>query len=169
VFLGANVASEQTAAAEGSVGELRRDPFAMLPFCGYNMADYFAHWLEIGRQADPTKLPRLFYVNWFRKGPDGKFLWPGYGENSRVLEWVFERCADRGDAVKTPIGYLPASDAIPIDGLDVGAEAMAELLKVDTEEWRQELRSIEAHYDALGDRVPFELLDELARLEKRLG
>jgi phosphoenolpyruvate carboxykinase (GTP) len=169
VFLGSIMASETTAAAAGAVGKLRRDPFAMLPFCGYNMADYFAHWLEIGREADPDNLPRLFYVNWFRKGPDGKFLWPGYGENSRVLEWVFERCAGRADAVPTPIGYLPTPDGIPRDGLDVAPEAMAELLKVDTGEWRQELRSIAAHFDGLGDRVPSELFDELARLEKRLG
>ena len=121
VFLGSIMASETTAAAAGAVGKLRRDPFAMLPFCGYNMADYFAHWLEIGREADAANLPRLFYVNWFRKGADGKFLWPGYGENSRVLEWVFERCAGRGEAVETPIGYLPARGPIPIDGLDVRA------------------------------------------------
>jgi phosphoenolpyruvate carboxykinase (GTP) len=169
VFLGSIMASETTAAAAGAVGKLRRDPFAMLPFCGYNMADYFAHWLEIGRQADPTNLPRLFYVNWFRKGPDGKFLWPGYGENSRVLEWVFERCAGRGDARQSPIGYLPTPGAIPRDGLDVAPEAMAELLKVDAGEWRQELQSIAEHYHRLGERVPTELFDELARLEKRLS
>jgi phosphoenolpyruvate carboxykinase (GTP) len=169
VFLGSVMASETTAAAAGAVGRLRRDPFAMLPFCGYNMADYFAHWLEVGRQADPANLPRLFYVNWFRKSPDGKFLWPGYGENSRVLEWVFERCAGRGEAVESPIGYLPAGDAIPVDGLDVPPEAMAELLHVNRDDWRQELQSIAAHFESLGDRVPGELSDELARLEKRLG
>jgi phosphoenolpyruvate carboxykinase (GTP) len=169
VFLGSIMASETTAAAAGAVGKLRRDPFAMLPFCGYNMADYFTHWLKLGREADPAKLPRLFYVNWFRKGDDGKFLWPGYGENSRVLEWVFERCADRGEAVETPIGYLPTPGAIPRSGLDVAPEAMAELLKVDSEEWRNELQSIHAHYQNLGDRVPTELFDELADLEKRLG
>jgi phosphoenolpyruvate carboxykinase (GTP) len=169
VFLGSIMASETTAAAAGAVGKLRRDPFAMLPFCGYNMADYFAHWLEIGHRTDPANLPRLFYVNWFRKGADGNFLWPGYGENSRVLEWVFERCAGRGDAVQTPIGYLPTPDAIPSDGLDVAPEAMAELLKVDPGEWRQELQSIATHYEDLGGRVPAELFDELARLEKRLG
>jgi phosphoenolpyruvate carboxykinase (GTP) len=169
VFLGSIMASETTAAAAGAVGKLRRDPFAMLPFCGYNMADYFSHWLEIGRATDPANLPRLFYVNWFRKGPDGTFLWPGYGENSRVLEWVFERCAGRGEAVKTPIGLVPTAGAIPADGLDVAPDAMDELLKVDAGEWRQELQSIQAHFDALGDRLPSELLDELARLEKRLG
>jgi len=169
VFLGSIMASETTAAAAGAVGKLRRDPFAMLPFCGYHMADYFAHWLEIGQQARPEKLPRLFYVNWFRKGADGKYLWPGYGENSRVLEWVFERCAGRGDAVETPIGYLPPADGIPTEGLDVPAANMAELLRVDDAEWRQELRSIEEHFDGLGPRLPSELRDELARLEKRLG
>jgi phosphoenolpyruvate carboxykinase (GTP) len=169
VFLGSIMASETTAAAAGAVGKLRRDPFAMLPFCGYNMADYFAHWLEIGRQTDAANLPRLFYVNWFRKGADGTFLWPGYGENSRVLEWVFERCAGRGDAVHTPIGYLPTADAIPSEGLDVAPQAMTELLKVDPDEWRQELQSIATHYESLGNRVPAELFDELARLEKRLG
>jgi phosphoenolpyruvate carboxykinase (GTP) len=169
VFLGSIMASETTAAAAGAVGKLRRDPFAMLPFCGYNMADYFAHWLKIGREADQTKLPRLFYVNWFRKGADGKFLWPGYGENSRVLEWVFERCADRGQAVETAIGYLPAPGAIPTEGLDVAPEAMAELLRVDASGWREELESIAADYHRLGERVPPQLFDELARLEKRLG
>jgi phosphoenolpyruvate carboxykinase (GTP) len=169
VFLGSIMASETTAAAAGAVGKLRRDPFAMLPFCGYNMADYFAHWLEIGREGDAATLPRLFYVNWFRKGPDGKFLWPGYGENSRVLEWVFERCAGRGEAVKTPIGLVPAAGAIPSEGLDVAPDAMAELLKVDRDEWRQELQSIGQHFDSLGERVPSELFDELAGLEKRLG
>jgi phosphoenolpyruvate carboxykinase (GTP) len=169
VFLGSIMASETTAAAAGAVGKLRRDPFAMLPFCGYNMADYFSHWLEIGREADPANLPRLFYVNWFRKGADGAFLWPGYGENSRVLEWVFERCAGRGKAVQTPIGLLPALDGIPRDGLDVSPKAMAELLRVDADEWRNELQSIADHYENLGSRVPTELFDELGRLEKRLG
>ncbi len=169
VFLGSIMASETTAAAAGAVGQLRRDPFAMLPFCGYNMADYLTHWLALGRQADAANLPRLFYVNWFRKGPDGKFLWPGYGENSRVLEWVFERCSGGGEAVETPIGYLPAPGAIPTVGLDVTPDAMAELLRVDAGEWREELQSIAAHYEALGSRVPPELFDELARLEKRLG
>ncbi len=133
VFLGSIMASETTAAAAGAVGKLRRDPFAMLPFCGYNMADYIAHWLEIGREADPANLPRLFYVNWFRKGPDGKFLWPGYGENSRVLEWVFERCAGRGEAVETP-DRLPARHRTPSPptASTCRPEAMAELLKVDT-------------------------------------
>jgi phosphoenolpyruvate carboxykinase (GTP) len=169
VFLGSIMASETTAAAAGAVGKLRRDPFAMLPFCGYNMAVYFAHWLEIGTRTDPDKLPRFFYVNWFRKDADGKFLWPGYGDNSRVLEWVFERCAGRGEAVETPIGYVPAAGAIPVDGLDLAPGAMEELLRVDVADWRAELPLIEAHYASLGDRVPSELSDELTELEKRLG
>jgi phosphoenolpyruvate carboxykinase (GTP) len=168
VFLGSIMASETTAAAAGAVGKLRRDPFAMLPFCGYNMADYFAHWLEIGAHADPSKLPRLFYVNWFRKGADGKFLWPGYGDNSRVLEWVFERCAGRGEAVETPIGMLPAKGSIPTEGLGIEESDMDELLSVDVEGWKHEIPLIAAHYDGLGERVPSALLDELGRLEKRL-
>ena len=169
VFLGSIMASETTAAASGAVGKLRRDPFAMLPFCGYNMADYFGHWLALGQKADAEQLPRLFYVNWFRKGADGKFLWPGYGDNSRVLEWVFERCAGRGAAQETAIGFVPGPTDIPTEGLDLGAGTMAELLRVDNEEWRAELHSIAEHFDSLGDRLPSELHDELARLEKRLG
>jgi phosphoenolpyruvate carboxykinase (GTP) len=169
VFMGSIMASETTAAASGAVGKLRRDPFAMLPFCGYNMADYFGHWLKIGSQADPDKLPRIFYVNWFRKDDDGRFLWPGYGDNSRVLEWVFERCSGRANAVETAIGLLPPQGAIPVEGLDLAKGAMDEILRVDLNGWRQELASIQAHFDGLGDRLPSELLDELAELEKRLG
>ena len=129
VFLGSVMSSEKTAAAAGTVGELRFDPFAMLPFCGYNMADYFAHWLEVGRH-DGAKLPKIFYVNWFRKDEDGHFLWPGFGENSRILAWVFERCAGRGAASETPIGLIPpvGGEGIETDGLDVSDEDMAELL-----------------------------------------
>ncbi|HWE57855.1 MAG TPA: phosphoenolpyruvate carboxykinase (GTP) [Acidimicrobiales bacterium] len=169
VFMGSIMASETTAAQAGAVGNLRHDPFAMLPFCGYNMADYFSHWLSIGANADADKLPKLFYVNWFRKDDDGKFLWPGYGENSRVLEWVFKRCAGEGEAVQTPIGVLPAPGAIPTDGLDIDAHSLDTLLDVDTEGWRRDLASIRHYYDSLGDRMPAELLDELAQLEKRLG
>ncbi|HET6811316.1 MAG TPA: phosphoenolpyruvate carboxykinase (GTP) [Acidimicrobiales bacterium] len=169
VFLGSIMASETTAAAAGAVGNLRRDPFAMLPFCGYNMADYFTHWLRIGAGAsDPGRLPRIFYVNWFRKGADGRWLWPGYGENSRVLEWIFERVAGGGEAVDTPIGRVPAPGAIDTTGLDVSDEDMAELLGVDPEEWRRELPLISEHYDRFGDRVPPELRDELDALAKRL-
>ena len=168
VFLGSIMASETTAAAEGPV-RLRRDPFAMLPFAGYNMADYFGHWLRIGASADPSKLPKIFYVNWFRKDADGRWLWPGFGENSRVLEWVFERCDGAGDAAETPIGYVPSRDAIRRDGLDVPEADMDELLKVDPAEWRDELPDIEAHYSKFGDRLPSELWGELAALRTRLG
>jgi len=169
VFLGSIMASETTAAATGAVGKLRRDPFAMLPFCGYHMGDYFSHWLRLGRNAEADKLPRIFSVNWFRKGADGKFLWPGFGENSRVLEWIFERCAGRGEAVESPIGYLPAAGALPTDGLGVPAEDLAELLRVDPDEWRAELAVIADHFASLGDRLPDELRQELSNLEKRLA
>jgi phosphoenolpyruvate carboxykinase (GTP) len=169
VFLGSIMASETTAAAAGAVGKLRRDPFAMLPFCGYNMADYFAHWLRIGASADADKLPKIFYVNWFRKADDGHWLWPGYGENSRVLEWVFERCRGRGDAVRTPIGLVPAPGAIPRHGLSISDDDLDLLVRVDADEWRQEIPSIEEHFALFGDRIPSELRDELAALEKRLG
>jgi len=169
VFLGSIMASETTAAAAGAVGKLRRDPFAMLPFCGYNMADYLGHWLHMGEIVDPDKLPRIFYVNWFRKDADGRFLWPGFGDNSRVLEWVFQRCAGRGEAVETPIGLVPAPGAIPLDGLHLDPDDLEQLLAVDEDEWRAELDGIAAHFDALGDRLPVQLRDELTRLEKRLG
>ncbi|MBV8690259.1 MAG: phosphoenolpyruvate carboxykinase (GTP) [Actinobacteria bacterium] len=168
VFLGSIMASETTAAAAGAVGKLRRDPFAMLPFCGYNMADYLGHWLEIGEASDADKLPKIFYVNWFRKSPEGKWLWPGFGDNSRVLEWVFKRCAGEGEAVDTPIGRLPAEGAINTDGMDVSDADMAELLRVDTDDWQAEVPSIEEHYAFLGDHLPSALRDELLELEKRL-
>src|SRR4051812_18933913 len=168
VFLGSIMASETTAAAAGAVGKLRRDPFAMLPFCGYNMADYLGHWLEIGQATDTKNLPKLFYVNWFRKDADGKWLWPGFGENSRVLEWVFERVDGKGEAVETPIGMLPAKGAIPTDGLDVSDADMDELLKVDVAEWREEVPSIAEHFDALGERLPAALRDQLTALQQRL-
>jgi phosphoenolpyruvate carboxykinase (GTP) len=169
VFLGSIMGSETTAAAAGAVGNLRRDPFAMLPFCGYNMADYFGHWLEIGASADAAKLPRLFYVNWFRKGADGKFLWPGFGENSRVLAWVFDRCGGKAEAVETAIGRLPAPGALPTEGLDVPAAAMQEMLSVDEDAWRTEVPLIEEHYSIFGERLPNELTDELEELQKRLS
>jgi phosphoenolpyruvate carboxykinase (GTP) len=169
VFLGSIMGSETTAAAAGAVGDLRRDPFAMLPFCGYHMGDYFTHWLAIGEQADADALPKLFYVNWFRKGDDGKFLWPGYGENSRVLAWVFDRCGDAAGATDTAIGRLPSDGALPTDGLDLAPGALDELLTVDTEAWRAELPSIETHYDRFGERLPQALRDELEALAKRLA
>ena len=169
VFLGSIMSSETTAAATGAVGTLRRDPFAMLPFCGYNMADYFGHWLRIGKSTDASKLPRLFYVNWFRKGEDGKFLWPGYGENSRVLAWVVERTVGRGEAVETPIGYVPAPGAIDTEGLEISEADMEELLRVDVEEWRAEMPLIAEHCARFGDRLPAELAAELDALDHRLS
>jgi phosphoenolpyruvate carboxykinase (GTP) len=168
VFLGSIMASETTAAAAGTVGVLRRDPFAMLPFCGYNMGDYLAHWLEIGKATDPAKLPRIFYVNWFRKDEQGRFLWPGYGDNSRVLEWIFDRCAGRGAAVETPVGLVPAEGAIDTSGLDLGPDAMRQLLSVDRAEWEAEVPSIREHFARLGERLPAALVAELDALERRL-
>ena len=169
VFLGSIMASETTAAQAGAVGNLRRDPFAMLPFCGYNMADYLGHWLDIGNATAPENLPRLYYVNWFRKSPEGKWLWPGFGENSRVLKWVFERVSGAGQGRETAIGVLPAEGALDVSGLNVSADDLAELLRVDVEEWRREVPSIEEHYAKLGERLPEELRDELNALEKRLS
>jgi phosphoenolpyruvate carboxykinase (GTP) len=167
-FLGSIVSSETTAAAAGTVGALRYDPFAMLPFCGYHMGDYFAHWLRIGAQADPLTLPRMFYVNWFRKGVDGKFLWPGFGDNSRVLRWVFERVTGTGEAVDTPIGRLPAPGALDVSGLKVADVAMHELLRVDLEGWSAEVPLIAKHYEKFGVKLPQGLRDELAALQRRL-
>jgi phosphoenolpyruvate carboxykinase (GTP) len=169
VFLGSIMGSETTAAAAGAVGNLRRDPFAMLPFCGYNMGDYFAHWLALGESAEAEKLPKLFYVNWFRKNADGKFLWPGYGENSRVLAWVFDRCSNDAAARDTAIGRLPTADALPTDGLQLAPGAIEELLSVDDDEWRAELPLIEEHYAVFADHLPSALHDELDALAKRLA
>jgi phosphoenolpyruvate carboxykinase (GTP) len=169
VFLGSIMASETTAAAAGAVGNLRRDPFAMLPFCGYNMADYFSHWLEVGAAGDAEKLPQIFYVNWFRKDADGKWLWPGFGENSRVLEWVFERVAGRGDADETAIGFVPTKGALNLDGLDVSDADLDELLKVDLDDWRAEVPLIREHFATFGDRLPGALNDAVDDLEARLG
>ena len=167
-FIGSAMSSERTAAAAGTVGELRRDPMAMLPFCGYNMGDYFAHWLQMGKSTDESKLPKIFYVNWFRKDADGGWLWPGFGENSRVLKWIVERVTGKAAAVETPIGYLPATGGIDTDGLDVTEEQMAELLNVDVEEWLNEIGSIREHYARFGERLPAVLSEELAALEARL-
>ena len=167
-FIGSIASSERTAAAAGTVGELRRDPMAMLPFCGYNMGDYFAHWLAMGKSTDASKLPKIFYVNWFRKDTDGGWLWPGFGENSRVLKWIVERVSGKGEAVETPIGYLPAPGAIDTSGLDVTDAQMAELLNVDVEEWLNEIESIREHYARFEETLPEELSDELDALETRL-
>jgi len=168
VFLGATMASEKTAAAAGNVGELRFDPMAMLPFCGYNMGDYFRHWLEVGKR-EGAVLPRVFYVNWFRKDADGGFLWPGFGENSRVLEWIFRRCEGRAEAIESPIGLLPAEGAIDIDGLDISEEAMRELHDVDVELVKSQLPQMRAHLEQFGDRLPAEIAAQLDALEQRLG
>ncbi|MFI7452591.1 phosphoenolpyruvate carboxykinase (GTP) [Nonomuraea sp. NPDC049714] len=166
VFLGANIASEKTAAAEGKVGELRHDPFAMLPFCGYNMGDYFAHWLDIGRRQG-AKLPRIYYVNWFRKNADGKFIWPGFGENSRVLKWIVDRLNGEAKAVPTPIGLVP--DSLDTEGLDLPEEDLRTLLSVDREVWREEAALIPAHFDTFGKQLPKELWEEYNALVDRLG
>jgi phosphoenolpyruvate carboxykinase (GTP) len=168
VFLGATMSSEKTAAAAGNVGELRFDPMAMLPFCGYNMADYFAHWVRTG-QHEGAQLPRVFYVNWFRKDADGKFLWPGFGENSRVLEWVFRRCEGSAGAVETAIGLLPEEGAINTEGLNISEEAMRELLSVDEAQVREQLPQVKAHLENFGEKLPQELRDQLQALEERLG
>jgi len=169
VFMGSIMGSEITAAAiSANIGQVRRDPFAMLPFIGYHVGDYLKHWLEVGAKADADKLPKIFYVNWFRKDKDGKWLWPGYGDNSRVLKWICERVSGEGKAVKTPIGYMPTEDAIDTSGLDICSDDMAELLKVNKEEWLNEVESIRKHYAGYGDKMPKELFDQLDALEKRL-
>jgi phosphoenolpyruvate carboxykinase (GTP) len=171
VFLGSIVGSEITAAAlDLKAGTIRRDPFAMLPFCGYNMGDYFQHWINIGKKSTAEKLPKIFYVNWFRKDANGKFIWPGYGENSRVLAWIFDRCDNKDNAVETAIGFMPKDGAINTNGLDVTAEAMKGILSVDTVGWKKEIADIrENHYPKFGDKLPAELKVELEGLEKRLN
>ena len=166
-FFGSIVSSEKTAAAAGTIGELRRDPMAMLPFCGYNMADYWNHWISIGKRQG-VKLPKIYYVNWFRKSSDGKYLWPGFGENSRVLQWIFERCEGRSEAIETPIGNLPTRDALNFDGLGLSEETIAELLRVEVDGWLAEIPLIEEYYDKFGDRLPVELSEELAILKSNL-
>lgn len=167
VFLGSVMSSEKTAAAAGAVGHVRRDPFAMLPFCGYNFGDYFQHWLNIGKR-EGAKLPKLFYVNWFRKDEEGRFIWPGFGENSRVLKWVLNRIAGTAEAVETPIGMVPKIGELDVSGLDLTSEALEALLSVDATEWRNELALIEEHYEAIGDRLPTEMRLQLDRLADRL-
>ena len=168
VFLGSIMASETTAAQQGAVGKLRFDPMAMLPFCGYNMADYFGHWLKVGGATAAENLPQIFYVNWFRRDQDGRFLWPGYGENSRVLKWVFERVSGTGEAVRTPIGYLPTPGALDVSGLDVSAADLEVLLSVDAAGWSAAIPEIEAHYAQFGDSLPTELTAQLHELANAL-
>ena len=167
-FLGSIVSSEKTAAAAGKVGELRRDPMAMLPFCGYHMGDYFKYWLSIADRSGEENLPKIFYVNWFRKDKDGNWLWPGYGENSRVLKWIFERCEGATNAVETPIGYVPTNDAIDTNGLDIDEKAMKELLNVNSDDWLNEIDSIKEHFAKFGEKLPEELKNQLTALEDRL-
>ena len=169
VFMASNVASEGTAAAENAIGELRRDPFAMLPFCGYNMADYFAHWLSVSEGRDAAKLPRIYFVNWFRKDRRGKFVWPGFGDNSRVLKWIVDRLGGRAEAVDTPIGRLPTPQSLDVSGLNLTPEALELLLTVDPNVWAEEARLIRADYAKFGDRLPDALLEELDALEDRLA
>lgn len=166
-FLGTIIASEMTAAAFGAIGQLRRDPMAMLPFCGYNMADYWGHWLKMG-QTEGAKMPKVYYVNWFRKNQAGKFIWPGFGENSRVLKWVFERCAGTADAIETAIGNMPTLDGIDFSGLDMSDEDIANLMWVDHEGWLSELEGIEEYYDTFGDHLPEELRNQVKALRVRL-
>jgi phosphoenolpyruvate carboxykinase (GTP) len=167
-FLGATMSVETTAAASGEVGQLRFDPMAMLPFCGYNMADYFAHWIKTGRR-EGAKLPRIFLVNWFRKDENGRFIWPGYGENIRVLEWVFRRCAGEGEAVESPIGLVPAEDEINTEGANVSAEQMKQLLRVVPEDVKAQLPQVEEHLARFGDRLPDEISAQLDLLKRRLN
>lgn len=166
-FLGAIMGSEMTAAAFGNIGKLRRDPMAMMPFCGYNMGDYFAHWLRIGQRGGGN-MPRVFNVDWFRKDPEGRFIWPGFGENSRVLKWIFERCDGADTAVRTPIGFLPSPGSLDVDGLSLAPDALAQLLDPGVDSWLEELESIEEYFKTFGDTLPQGLRDELAALGARL-
>jgi phosphoenolpyruvate carboxykinase (GTP) len=167
-FLGATASSETTAAITGKVGQLRRDPMAMLPFCGYHMGDYFAHWLKIGAQSEPSKLPRIYYVNWFRQDENGKMIWPGYGENSRVLKWVFERCEGKAHAVETPIGRIPAPSDLDVRGLNLPSADLSKLLSVDVDGWLAEIPLIRDHFAKFGNRLPNGLNREVDELERRL-
>ena len=169
VFMGATMSSEKTAAAEGTVGELRRDPFAMLPFCGYNMADYWGHWLKIGSFTSPERLPRIYSVNWFRRDADGRFIWPGFGDNSRVLEWIIRRIEGQADAVETPIGRLPVLSEMDLDGVDITEADLEGLFRLDPESWMAEADLTEEYFAQFDDRVPTELRDQLQGLRNRLG
>jgi phosphoenolpyruvate carboxykinase (GTP) len=169
VFMGSSAGSETTSAALGKAGVLRRDPFAMLPFCGYHMGDYFAHWLSMAQRTDRSKLPRVFFVNWFRKNAQGKWLWPGYGENSRVLKWICERVEGTGKALQTPIGYVPTPDALDVAGLKVSQEDLDTLLSIDREGWKAEANDIADYYGKFGDRLPAALKQELENLRRRLA
>lgn len=161
--------SEQTAAAEGKVGTVRRDPMAMLPFMGYHVGDYLNHWINVGKQADESKLPKVFFVNWFRRGDDGRFLWPGFGENSRVLKWIVDRIEHRANGVSTPIGTVPGVEDLDLAGLDVEEADVAEALAVNNDEWLAELPLIEEWFEFIGDKLPSGVKDEFDALKQRLG
>jgi len=169
VFIGATMGSEQTAAAEGKVGTVRRDPMAMLPFLGYNVGDYFQHWIDLGKNSDQSKLPKIFFVNWFRRGADGRFLWPGFGENSRVLKWVIERVEGRANGQSTPIGIVPTAGDLDLDGLNVDAADVDEALSVNRDEWRRELPQIEEWFEFVGEKLPTGIKDEFDGLKHRLA
>ncbi|CAN5388007.1 hypothetical protein BH23ACT3_BH23ACT3_16590 [soil metagenome] len=169
VFLGSIMASETTAAQQGAVGNLRFDPMGMLQFCGYNFADYFKHWLEIGKATDADKLPKIFFVNWFRRDHDGRFLWPGFGENSRVLKWVFERVNGTAGAVDTSIGRLPGENDLDTDGLDIDPADLDAILSVDTEGWLQAIPQIRDHYAVFGNELPTSLQTAVDTLEAKLN
>ena len=166
-FLGASVSSETTAAAAGDIGKLRHDPFAMLPFCGYNMGDYFGHWLSMGQRTTAEKLPRIYYVNWFRKGAQGEWLWPGFGENSRVLKWIFERTSGKDHAVTTPIGYVPKLENLDVSGLNITSERLKELLAVDRDSWKKEAAGLREYFKVFRERLPQGITEELDALEAR--
>jgi phosphoenolpyruvate carboxykinase (GTP) len=168
VFIGATLGSEQTAAAEGKVGTVRRDPMAMLPFLGYNVGDYFAHWIDIGKQSDESKMPKIFFVNWFRRGGDGRFLWPGFGENSRVMKWIIERVEGKANGTTTPIGIVPKAEDLDLEGLDVDASDVNEALAVNADEWRKELPLIEEWFEFVGEKLPTGIKDEFDALKHRL-
>jgi phosphoenolpyruvate carboxykinase (GTP) len=168
VFIGATMASEQTAAAEGPIGKLRRDPFAMVPFAGYNMARYWAHWLSIGKAADRSKLPKIFQVNWFRKGQDGSFLWPGFGENSRVVDWVIRKVSGEVEGNDSALGLLPAQGELNLSGLELDPKTVDQLFEIDPISWSAEIESIKEFFAGFGDQLPEELATELSELENRI-
>jgi phosphoenolpyruvate carboxykinase (GTP) len=168
-FMGATLSSEKTAAASGGLGQVRRDPMAMLPFIGYNVGDYFQHWIDVGKGADAAKLPRIFYVNWFRRGDDGRFLWPGFGENSRVLKWAIERIEGTAAAEETPVGHVPTPESLDVEGLDMTPEQVRKALAVDKDEWRAEVPQITEWFEKFGDKLPSTMWDELEILKSRLA
>ena len=169
MFIGATLGCEQTAAAEGKVGTVRRDPMAMLPFMGYNVGDYIQHWIDVGKNSDESKLPKVFFVNWFRRGSDRRFLWPGFGENSRVLKWIVDRIEHKAGGRSTPIGVVPAVEDLDLDGLDIDHDDVAQALAVNPAEWRNELPLIEEWFEFVGEKLPTGVKDEFEALKQRLA